>query len=854
MSFADCIVSARDQGVLSPEEAERLIARYEAHRQARRAAGEADPEAGARSGLADEFDAAAERQRRLAALSTARRDAIAQHLDAYRGPDGRANVYEASMRLLENFGYSGTSSVKGRQHAIIAITHAELADTLRGFERNFYTGLRHETVKAQNVVREMLGQTTGNPEAAAFARAIGATFERLRERFNAAGGEIGKIEGGYLPQFHDGTAIMRAGFERWREFIVPRLDRGKMRDPLTDGPLSDARFEDVVRAAYDNIVSEGWANRVPTMQPQGKGALASQRSEHRFLHFKSADDWLAYDAQFGHGDPIKAMFGHINGMARDIAALEILGPNPSAMVEWLKQVVQSEHGKAVTGKESLFNLSGANPQAARDAGPAAAKAVGDLWSWVRGRETVKQGVADFYGNVRNVLTSIQLGSAAVTAATTDPAMMRQATQALGMAQSAIFGQNAKVYLDAVSRYFEQVPIARTLSTVIDSMTGAPRAQALRAGMIAEDFLHILGDEARMAGTLGGSVWSRWMADRTVTLSGLAPLTEARRAVFQLELQGFLADHVGNAFESLPERLRVKMEGYGIDAATWDRMRAVPVHEMAPGAAGLLRPADLAAADRALGEKLAEMLIGETERAIPQGTLRSKAFILGDRPKGQHAAEIFEGFLQYKSFGLSVLTLQAETIAQETARFGGAAGASYAAQLFILTTLGGAAALQLKQIANGKDPQTIKDAKFWGAAMATGGGFGLLGDFLFADVNRYGYSLPEQIAGPTMSLGQDVLKFTAGNLWELIQGKDTKIGRESAMLIGKYTPLASSLWATRLAYKREIIDQLQYQLDPQAHRRWRDEERKALKEKKQGYWWRPGETAPGRAPDLGTAIR
>ena len=58
---------------------------------------------------------------------------------------------------------------------------------------------------------------------------------------------------------------------------------------------------------------------------------------------------------------------------------------------------------------------------------------------------------------------------------------------------------------------------------------------MRSGIMMDDFLHIMGDEARYAGTLGGSEWSKWLADRTVTLNGLAPMTQARRHVFALDL-------------------------------------------------------------------------------------------------------------------------------------------------------------------------------------------------------------------------------------------------------------------------------------------------------------------------------
>jgi hypothetical protein len=34
------------------------------------------------------------------------------------------------------------------------------------------------------------------------------------------------------------------------------------------------------------------------------------------------------------------MMGHIDGMSRDIALMEILGPNPAATVRWLKDMIE----------------------------------------------------------------------------------------------------------------------------------------------------------------------------------------------------------------------------------------------------------------------------------------------------------------------------------------------------------------------------------------------------------------------------------------------------------------------------------------------------------------------------------
>lgn len=848
--FRDCIISARDQGVLSPTEADDLIRRHEAHLRAH--AGEPDAAEAAKQALAKEFDAAGARQRRLVELTSAKQDEIAADLQRYRGPAGVPDVYEAAMRKLENFGRTEYSAVKGRSVAIVSLIHGQMADMLHAFERNFYTGLRHNKPLVRDTVREIFGEASGRPEAKAFAESISTSFEKLRQRFNAAGGDIGKIEGGYLPQFHEPLALYKAGFESWRDFILPGLDLARMRDPLTGGALTPDRLGESLKAVFDTVRTDGRAGRTSTLARQGDGAVAHSRADHRFLYFKSADDWLAYDQKFGHGDPLLAVFQHINGMARDISAMEILGPNPAAMVEWLKQVVLSEHAKATGNEQSLFNLNNWSRRGKHEAGQLAAQRIEDLYQQVRGRQVVSEQTADFWSDVRNLLTSAQLGSAVVTAATTDPAIEAATRRALNMSTAQLFGSNAKVYLDTVSRYFEQLPIVNVMSKMIDHMTGAPREQALRAGMIADDFLHIMGDQARYVGTLSGSVWSRFAADRTMMLTGLTPITEARRSVFQLELMGFLGDLSQKSFIELPDRLRGKLQGYGIGAAAWDKLRAVPQYRADPAAAGLLRPIDVAAADLALAERYTEMLLGETERAVPTSTLRSKGALVDGTKRGTFSGELMQSFLQYRSFGLSLLTLQMEALAHEGGIMS-ARGASYVGLLFGMTTLGGALSLQLKNIANGRDPQKMgegikPDPKFWLAAMATGGGFGIAGDFLFADYSRYGQSIGQTVSGPVGGLVGDIAQFTLGNAFELLQGKPTHAGKEATDLAGRYLPVVSSAWQTRLALKRMILDPLQYQIDPRAHRRWREQERRAIRERGQGFFWPPGEPAPTRSPD------
>lgn len=852
MSFRDCLISAVDQGAISREEAAELQRRFDAEfAQARLSLGDDAAAAAAKSRLEAELRAEGIETRRRVLLQDAAQDRLAEYVGGYRGLDGKPDIFAAVLNLIENHGFAGTSSLMGRQKAIVSLVHGQISDVLSTFRKSLLTGRRFNRPLLDDVAREALGETSGKPEAKALADAIGGVFETLRQRFNAAGGAIGKLEGGYLPQFHDPRALLNAGRDAWKDFIRPMLDLDRMRDPLTGEKLTPARLEQSLDAAFDTVTTDGWASRTPQARQLGRGMLAAQRADHRFLHFKTADGWLKYNEQFGKGDPLKAIFEHINGMSRDIAAMEQFGPNPNATMEWLKQLVQAEAAKSITGKPSLYNAGSKAAATVLDRIDYIPYRIDSVYQYARGRSVVSGSMATGFGNVRNVLTSALLGSASITAAMTDP------------------------FLDASTRYLSGLPMTKALWSIVKTFSQGTREQAVRSGIIMDDFLHILGDEARFAGQIGGSEWSKWLAERTMALSGLEPMTQARKHVFALDFQAAIADQVGTAFDALPAYLKRCLEGYGFDRTAWDVLRSTPLH--APdGGAGFLRPIDVAGlahgpalpkvqkalgidtADEALAveqtaagvrriaEQYLEVILQQTERAVPTSTARSRSFFVGTQPKGSFWGEVVESGLLFKSFALSLTTLQWQAVQQELHQ-GAARGAGYAGALALTMTMGGAMALQIKNVINGKDPQPMDNPKFWLAALATGGGFGLAGDFMFADVNRQGHSLEKQIAGPTVGMVGDLSKLTIGNLQQAIQGKNTNVGREAVNTLGRYTPIASSLWYTRAAYRRVVLDQLQYLADPEAHKSFREQEQRLRSETKQGMWWRPGEVLPDRAP-------
>lgn len=859
MTFRDCMLSAVEQNAISREEADDLIGQFDDRfAQARLSLGDDAAAAAAKDALEQELRFQAIETRRRVQLQDAARQRTLEYFQTYRDRNGGADVFGAALNLFEHYGYAGTSSIAGRTKAITSLAHGQMADVLSTFRRSFATGRRMNRPMVDDVVRGLFGEAA-SPEAKAMADAIGGVFEDMRQRFNAAGGAIAKLEKWGLPQGHDASALLSAGRQAWKDFAAPLLDTTRMRDTLTGGAMSPARLDQALDHVFDTVTTDGWSKVEPSLGARGKGSLASQRADHRFLIFKDAEAWLAYDRQFGHGDPLRSVFEHVNGLSADIATMETLGPNPGAMVEWIKQVVQTEAAKAIQGRPSLYAAGSAAAEGIREKINYLGYRIDSVYQYTRGRQVVSNSVASGFGNVRNVLTSAVLGSAVVIAGTTDP------------------------FLDAGARFLSGLNMRGAFGAILQTGNRLTREEAVRSGILLDDFVHIMQDEARWAGTLGGGEWSRWLADRTVTWSGLAPITQARKHVFAREFEATLADQAGTGFDALPRALRDTMAGYGLTASDWDVMRAVEIHRPRPDGAGFLRPIDVAAmaegpalpkvqqllgidaGDQALAreqaaagarrvaEKYLEIILGQTERAVPEGTLRAKSIVGGTMPRGTVAAEALQGVLQFKTFALSFTTLQLDAIMREIGGGRAARGATYAGALGVSLTMAGAFGLQIKQMINGKDPMPMNDPKFWLQALATGGGLGLMGDFLFADQNRLGQSLGEQLAGPTIGAASDALKITVGNVQAAATGKDPHVGRDVVNAAGRYTPVLSSLWPLRAAYRRVFLDQLQYLVDPEASRNFAEAQKRLRRETGQDFTWHPGDMAPTRPPDLSRAL-
>jgi hypothetical protein len=817
MSIFDCLDTAVEGGELNKADAEKLKRDYQRFRENHANTNPSMADKQARLDLLDSMAASTAHKRRKAKLALEKIREVDANARSHKTPAGRFDIGAAFLDMLEHFGTAKFSSVAGRARAIIGMAHAMMEEQLFHFRRSAIAGDkgRHNAADLKNVLREAFGEDSGDARAKAFAASWKHTHEWLRQRFNAAGGAIGKLENWGLPQHHDPRALRKVGLPRWKEAIRPLLDVKRMRHPLTGGPIGERELDDILEHIWGEIATEGWQSREPTRQAFGRGPLANQRAEHRFLIFRDADAWQSYQKDFGGGgDPFAAMMGHINMMAKDIAAMEVLGPNPSGTIEWMKQAITREAENIAAGRGG--RLGKTTPEKALDRANGRIKRIDAVWGSIRGElETPVNGRwANGLAAARSLITASVLGSAAISSL-------------------------SDIGTSMLARRFAGLPAAGAIPEIVKAMGQHTRREAVQSGLILDAAAHVFHAQARYVGTLSGPEWASYIADRVLTYSGLTPWTQAARHAFGLAFQTELGNHVGRAMGELPDALRGSLDRWGISARQWDQIRMVPLHE-----GQLLRPAEIAERiDPKLAERYLEMIQSETEFAVPSGAHRSRTMLLDENRPGTLIGEAVRSFAQFKSFGSVFVLLHGMRMHGMIASGQTGAGAAYAGSLLLSTTLFGAAALQLKQVAAGREPRERTDVAFWSAALLQGGGLGIYGDFLFSNVNRYGGGFSTTLAGPVIQRANDLWNLTGGNAIQLASGEKTHFGRELVKFARGNVP-GSNIWYLRLAFERTVFDQLQFLADPEANKAFKRQQQFWRREYGQEYFWKPGQMTPG----------
>lgn len=709
------------------------------------------------------------------------------------------------------------ATVIGVQRGIMRRVQHQLGAFIQKHSRDLLGRVRNP-VSLRNVVAELHGEATGDVEAIAMASTIRDVFEDLRRQFNAAGGVIGKLENWGLPHSHNQAAIRKAGFDAWAAEVGPRLAWDKIPDDYTGRALAQAGdtpsptvAQKFLREAWLNITFGRTTESGEKIAREGM-ALWRRRAQPRVLPFKSADDWIAYNREFGSGDPFATVIGHAHRMARDIALAREFGPDPRqgfrTRAEMAKakaremgdvELARKIEGSAAHGERMLNIISGSLVPA----GP------------------FQEAMASLFSTTRHVLSAAMLDRA-ILSAVSDMNSLRMAAQAMGMNPGNVIARHVKLLGSSLSR-----------------------EEAARAGWIADTLADPGAAMARFQAEVPPALFAERLSSAVMRIQGLAHWTDQARIAFQMEVAGLFAENAGKRLADIPETLRALLIEKGIDDAKWQAFTKSDTLFRATNGATFASPiywrqaTDLEpeAADDIFA-RLQALIEEQTEFAVPTRSSWAEAHIMGTAPPGSIGYELAKSGLMFKSFPMTVTVNQIRRVMAPPHGYGRAAYTlDYAGGAILL----GAVSLQLVELSKGNDPLAMDDPGFWAAAALRSGTFGLMGDALASTQNQ-GRGLASYVAGPMVGLLQDTASLTFGNAINAASGQDAKFGLDALRFMKRYLP-GGDLPIIGQAIDRQLYDRLFIAFYPKEFEAMARYTEKAQSRRAEGFWSAFGKPQP-----------
>jgi hypothetical protein len=749
---------------------------------------------------------------------------------------GGISGVDAVRRLLVNLpdGRADQFSLEARVKGISQLLKSRMVDTWLAMDRRFVEYLQGED-RMKLLLQEIRGRDTGDAVAKKGAQAWRDLTEDARRWFNERGGDVGHLEDWGMPQHHSQEAVARVGREAWASFVFDRLDRSRYTD-LAGNLMDDAEVRAILDAAWDSIATNG-ANKIEPGKHRGTAARSNQHREERHIHFKDADAVIDYWKRFGERTMPEIMMGHLETMARDIAFLEHLGPNPDATFAMLRDSAERADKLASPAKLDRVDKELARLERTYDYASGKVKPVAN------------QGVAAFFNIAHNLNVAGKLGSAVWSSLIGDKVMF----EAIGRVNN----------LPAFQRWHNELRLLNPAN--VDE-----RRQLRRHGLMLDymtQAMYRFGDE------LGKSSLTGKLANGVMKVTGMAAVNEWRRGAWALTAMDTLGHLVGTKrwAEVGADDMRL-LGSYGITEHDWRVWQLARLDDLGHGndtaltpesiaritegrlrAAGVLGAADgpraAAAVRRDAMVKLMGALTSESHMAVIEPGWRQRTMMYGGLQRGNARDELVRSFWQFKSFPIAQFEQMMQVgLSRPTA--GGKVG--FLTAVPVMLTIAGAMQIQLQEILAGKDPRPMADWRFWLAAFLKGGSLGLYGDFLFSQSGetRYGTGPLEALAGPTIGPVADLAVTAARAPGKIAQGKDAQVAAR-VIQIGKGFIPGQNMWMTKAATDHLIFQNAQEMLNPGYLNGMRSRARRELGN---DWWWEPGEALPSRAPDLGNAFK
>lgn len=730
--------------------------------------------------------------------------------------DDRLSALERTLAPI-NDGKNNVISIESAANGIEAAAMGRLVDAWDAVSARFL-GLFARREAEDAFVLEAHGIDTGNAEIKAGVKAWSETVEALRQRFNAAGGNIGRLDNWGMPHSWSNQVVTRLGQDAFINDFMQWVDRRVY--VHEDGrAYTDNEMQAFLGEAWRTIATDG-ANKLKPEPLPGGAVKANRNGQHRQIHFKDGQTALEAFRKYSDRNLFEVLSGHIRSMSRDVAIIEQWGPNADYA---FKTMLRKAYQEAAVGDPA--RLAETNEKLAR---------LQRLYDYIAGNGAppLDNWLARGMQDLRALLSSSLLGSAAITS----------------------ISDNGTLYLTA---RVNKLPALRVFFNQLRAFNPANRTEArlaARAGLLVKTMQN---EVARFSADAMGPRWSSRVSSFFFRVSGLNAITEAQRRAFSATMM----DTLGALTRDIKDVTKLDKDDYrflaskGIDQETWDIWRAAQPEKWG-GNHTVLTPEAIYRAPgpwsdvqrNQAASRLLAVVLEEQNIAVIEPGARERAGTASTQA-GTLMGEFWRSIMLFKSFPHAMLRRHIE---RGLEAYDGATGkAGYLASLIALQTLFGAIAMEVNDVISGRDPRNLNPFEKFGprnllAALLKGGALGIYGDFIFNESSANGRSMIETIAGPVAGAVAGIDAATRGNVIQFIRGDETNAGAELTRVVRGLIP-GLNLWYAKAAFDHLIFQNLQENFSPGYLARTRA---KAQRDYGTTWWWAPGQDIDqARLPNL-----
>ncbi len=647
--------------------------------------------------------------------------------------------------------------------------------------------------------------------AVEIARVINKWQEFSRTTANEAGAWIGKEAGYIVKQSHDMLRIRNAGFETWRADALQHFDIPRM---MSESGATDVNA--MLHGIFKNLASGDHMKPIASVEAspfKGPGNLAKRVSQERVVHFKDADSWFDYNQNYGMKSLREAVAAGLDRGAQQIGLMRQLGTNPAAMIDTIRNdLIQTAKAAGEFGKIDALKDSAPRADTYLSAVDGRMNIPGNaIWARRGANLRAWQSLAKLGGMIMSQFNDIAVYGS--------EAKYQGRSFLSGMGESMVgLGTNLKTQ--------ERKDLLASLGVFFESAMG----EIARTGSFEDAGALTRGQRLFFKLNLG-----QWW-------------TEKMRAAAAMGMSHHMALQTGHAWEALGPEYRRVLGLYDIDGPKWEVIRQSALKQVdgrnyiAPDTIGRVSddavrgylestgqragPRDIEAARADLADKVQTYLNDRTSFFQLEPDAKTRAMLLQGTQPGTWTGEFARFLMQFKSFtgaymqkimGRELYGRGFEGTNPFQALVAGNGEAWGLVSVVAMSTLFGYGSMVAKDLAKGLEPRLpssdpTQDGKLFLAAMAQGGGMGLMGDFLFGSANRFGGGMLSSLAGPTAGAANDIISLYQAARDDALEGKSGNLPANALRVALNNTPYLN-LFYTRIALDYLLFYRIQEMMNP-----------------------------------------